>query len=104
MVDEGFNLLEKCTARYVHFIVITARRGASTQTVDFDSHGPAFLNLFISSDASIYSIMLFPPLGKSDHIIVSVSIDFLSNTKRGARFIAWLMTILVLIGMIFVII
>ena len=30
--------------------------------------------------------MAFPPLGNSDHVIVSVSIDFLSNSKQDALF------------------
>ena len=47
---------------------------------DSDSHSSALLDLFISSDASIYSAMGFPPLGKSDHVVVSVSIDFPSFT------------------------
>ena len=47
---------------------------------DCDSHSP-FLDLFFSSDASIYYTMTFPPLGLSDHAVVSVSIDFLSNSK-----------------------
>ena len=34
---------------------------------------------FISSDAIICSTMAFPPLENSDHIVVSVSIDFPSN-------------------------
>ena len=34
------------------------------------------LDLFISSDASISSTMAFPPLGNSDHVVVTVSIDF----------------------------
>ena len=37
---------------------------------DSDSHSSALLDLFISSDASIYSAMGFPPLGKSDHVVV----------------------------------
>ena len=37
---------------------------------------PALLDLFISSDASICSTMAFPSLGNSDHVVVSVSIDF----------------------------
>ena len=37
------------------------------------------LDLFISSDASICSTMAFPPLGNSDHVVVSVSIDFPIN-------------------------
>ena len=30
--------------------------------------------------------MAFPPLGNSDHVVVSVSIDFPSNSKRDALF------------------
>ena len=53
---------------------------------DFDSHSPALLDLFRSSDASICSTMAFPPLGNSDHVVVSVSIDFPSNSQRDAPF------------------
>ena len=42
---------------------------------DCDSHRPALLDLFLSSDASICSTMAFPALGKSDHVVVSVSIE-----------------------------
>ena len=48
---------------------------------DSDSHSRALLDLFISSDASICSIMAFPPLGNSDHVVVSVSIDFPTNSQ-----------------------
>ena len=41
-----------------------------TQMVNF--HSPALLDLFLSSDASICSTMAFPPLGNSDHVVVSV--------------------------------
>ena len=51
-----------------------------------DSHSPALLDLFISSDASICSTMTFPPLGNSDNVVVSVSIDFLINSKQDALF------------------
>ena len=47
---------------------------------------PALLDLFISSDASICSTMAFPPLGNSDHIVASVSIDFPSYSQRDAPF------------------
>ena len=30
--------------------------------------------------------MAFPPLGNSDHVVVSVSIDFPSNSQRDAPF------------------
>ena len=53
---------------------------------DSDSHGPALLNLFISSDAIICSTMSFPPLENSDHVFVSVSISFLPNSQQDASF------------------
>ena len=59
-----------------------------TRILDFDSYCPALLDLFLYSDASICSTMAFPPLGNSDHVVVSVSIDFPSNSQRDARFIA----------------
>ena len=57
-----------------------------TRIPDCDSHSPALLDLFISSDASICSTMAFPPLGNSDHVVVSVSIDFPINSKWDASF------------------
>ena len=52
-----------------------------TRILDSDALSPALLDLFISSDASIYSTMTFPPLGNSDHVVISVSIDFPSNSQ-----------------------
>ena len=57
-----------------------------TRIPDCDSHSPALLDLFISSDASICFTMAFPPLGNSDHVVVSVSIDFPTNSQRDAPF------------------
>ena len=57
-----------------------------TRIPDCDSHRPALLDLFLSSDASICSTMAFPPLGNSDHVVVSVSIDFPVNSKQDAPF------------------
>ena len=51
-----------------------------------DSHSPALLDLIISSDASICFTMAALPLGNSDHVVVSVSIDFPINSKRDALF------------------
>ena len=51
---------------------------------DYDSY-PSLLDLFLSSDASICSKMIFSPLGKSD-VVVSVSINFPSNSKWDALF------------------
>ena len=64
-----------------------------TQIVNFptwipgcDSHNPALLDFFLSSDASICSAMAFPPLGNSDHVLVSVSIDFPTNSQQDSPF------------------
>ena len=53
---------------------------------DCDSHSPALLDLFLSSESSICSILAFPQLGNSDHVVASVSNDFLSNSKWDALF------------------
>ena len=57
-----------------------------TRIPDCDSHGPALLDLFLSSDTSICSTMAFPPMGNSDHVVVSVSIDLPTNSQRDAPF------------------
>ena len=49
---------------------------------DCDCHSPALWDLFLSYDASICSTMAFPTLGNSDHVFISVSIDFPVNSKR----------------------
>ena len=54
-----------------------------TQIPDCDSHIPAVLGLFFSSDASICSTMAFPLLGNSDNVFVSGFIDFAINSKTG---------------------
>ena len=53
---------------------------------DCDSHSPALLDFFLSSDTSICSTMAFPPLENSDHVVVSVSIDFPSNSQWDVPF------------------
>ena len=53
---------------------------------DCDSHTPAILDLFISSDACICSSVTVPPLGNFDHIAISVSIHFPSNSKGDVPF------------------
>ena len=57
-----------------------------TRIPDCDSHSPALLDLFISSNASICSTMVFPPLGNPDLVVVSASIDFPSNSQQDAPF------------------
>ena len=57
-----------------------------TQIPDCDSHGPALLDLFLTSYASICSTMAFSSLENSDHVGVSVSIDFPSICQWDALF------------------
>ena len=55
-----------------------------TQIPDYDSHSLTLLDLFLFSGAST-SAVASPPLKNSDHII-SVFIDFPSNSKGDAFF------------------
>ena len=72
-----------------------------TQIPDCDSHSPALLDLFISSDTSICSTVALPPLGNSDHVVLFA----FHHVHNGMpHFIALLVTIFRLIGMVFVII
>ena len=57
-----------------------------TRIPDCDSHSPALLDLFLSSDDSICSTMAFPPLRNSDHVVLSVFIYFPSNSQPDAPF------------------
>ena len=52
-----------------------------------DFHSPYSCSFVsISSDAIICSTVAFPPLGNFDHVVVSVSIDFPSNSQWDGRF------------------
>ena len=42
--------------------------------------------IYFSSDACICSTMAFAPLGNSDQVVVSVSIDFPTNSQQDAPF------------------
>ena len=57
-----------------------------TRIPNCDSHSLALLDLPISFDASICSTMAFHPLDNSDHVVVSVSIEFPSNSNWDAPF------------------
>ena len=57
-----------------------------TRIPDCDSHSPAPLDLFISSGASICSTIAFPPLENSGHVVVSIFIDFPSDSQRDAPY------------------
>ena len=78
-----------------------------TRIPDCNPHSPALLDWFLSPDASICSTMTFAPLGNSDHLGISVSIDFPLNSQWDASFhrIAYDYSLLwLLIGMVFMII
>ena len=77
----------------VIFLLYSDISNALTQIVNFpnripdcDSHCPVLLDLFISSNASVCSTTAFHPLGNSDHVVVSVSIDFPINSKQDTLF------------------
>ena len=57
-----------------------------TRIPDCDSQSPAFLDFFLSSDPCICSTMAFTLLGNSDHVVISVSIDFPTNSQQDAPF------------------
>ena len=57
-----------------------------TRIPGWHSHSPAVLDFFLSSDASICSVIAFPPWGNYDNFVVSVSIDFPSNSQWDAPF------------------
>ena len=57
-----------------------------SRIADYDPHRPTVLDLFISSDTSICSTVAFHLLGNYDIAVVSVSIDFPSNSKRDDPF------------------
>ena len=76
----------------VNFVVIFLSQMTLLRWLTFllrfqtDSHSPVVLDLFLSSDASICFTMAFPPLQNSDHVVVSVSTDFPSNSQQCALF------------------
>ena len=57
----------------------------STWIPDCNSHSPAFW-IYFFLDASICSTMAFPSLANFDHVGVSISIDFPTNSQRDAAF------------------
>ena len=73
-----------------------------TRIPDCDSHSFALLDLFLSSDASICSIMAFPPLGILIMLLSQIRLTFYRLYSGMPCFIALLMTIFVLFGMDFI--
>ena len=54
--------------------------------LDCDCHSSGLLDVCFSSNPSICATVTFPPLGNFDHVVVSVSIDFPSNSKGDAPY------------------
>ena len=61
---------------------LTQTANFPTRIPDCDSHSPALMDLFYSSDASICSTMAFPPSGNSDDVDASDSTDFPITQNR----------------------
>ena len=57
-----------------------------TQILGCDPQSLALLDFFLSSDARICSTVAVPQLRNSDHVVASISIDFLSNSKQDVLF------------------
>ena len=57
-----------------------------TQIPDCDSQSPTLLDLFLLNLVAICSTIPFPPLGNPEHVVVSVSIGFPSNSQWDAPF------------------
>ena len=76
----------------------------ATPIPDWDFHGPAVLYLFLSSGTSICSTMPFPPLEILIMLLSEFPLTFHQTQNRMSCFTVYLMTILVVIGMVFVII
>ena len=55
---------------------LTQMANFPTRITDCDSHSPALVDLFLSSDTRICSKMAFPPMGNSDCIIVSSNLQW----------------------------
>ena len=62
------------------WITVLLRSLTVTRTILF------FWIYFLSSDASICSSIALPPMENFDHAVVSVSIDFPSNSKQDTPF------------------
>ena len=50
------------------------------------THNPPLLSLFLPSNASIFTTMVFSPWGNTDHVVVTASIDLPSSSQWDAQF------------------
>ena len=55
---------------------------ADTQIVDFPAHQPYLLDLFLCSNPDPCTVASHPPLGKSDHMVVSVDVKFVVTSTN----------------------
>ena len=72
-----------------------------TSVPDCDCYSLALLDFFLFSDTSVYSTIAFPPLGNSDLVIVSVSIDFPLNSKWDVPFHHLFLVLIWIFGFIY---
>ena len=61
-----------------------------TGILDYDSHSPAHLEFFLSSDPIMSSTVAFPALGNSNHVAISTPLTFLQIQRGIILFIAQL--------------
>ena len=72
--------ISRCDSHNPNRLILFISSDPSIWIPKCDSHSPDCLNLFIYSNSSICSTMDFLPLGYSDQVVVSISIDLLSNS------------------------
>ena len=53
---------------------------------DSDTHRPALLDLFLTSDPGLCSVEAFLSFSNSDHVVVYVSINFAVSSKKDASY------------------
>ena len=80
----------------------TQIENSPTWIPDYGSHSPTLLDLFLSSEASICSVVAFPPLETLIMLLPWFLLTFLQNQKLMSLFTVQLMEIFVLIGIIWV--
>ena len=100
--------MAKLCCNFLNFVLIsndlTEMVNFPTQIPDCDSYNPAILYFFLSSDPSICSTIAFPLLRDSDYVVVLVPLTFNQTQNGMPSFTAYLMSILMLIGTVFVIV
>ena len=75
--------IKSCRKFMVSFCYFLKSAKKSEVVRIYKSYSLVLLDLFISSDANIWSTMAFPPLGNSDHVVVSVFSLTFHQTHNG---------------------